>query len=133
MRTLSLFDRVVNNALLKTALLQQAHFLNGYKLESGLNDYAIELLKRVALYNKMPEGLPANTEFRFGGVFPEQGDKQLLLFHCVSDHLKEGKVMNIPFSAYEDIAKDAIADKIFEQDADFPEVSQWFLEKSLKE
>ncbi len=102
------------------------------QLESGLNDCAIELLKRVALYNKMPEGLPAITKFRFGGVFPEQGDKQFLLFHCVSNQLKESKVVNIPFSAYEDLAKGAIADKIFEQDADFPEVSQWFLDKSLK-
>ena len=102
------------------------------QLESGLNDCAIELLKRVALYNRIPEGLPANTEFRFGGVFPEQGDNRFLLFHCVSDQMKEGKVVNIPFSAYEDLAKDSMVEKIFEQDAEFPEVSQGFLDKILK-
>lgn len=80
----------------------------------------------------MPEGLPADTEFRFGGVFPEQGDNRILLFHCVSDQLKEGKVVNIPYSAYEDLTKDSMVEKIFEQDAEFPEVSQGFLDKILK-
>lgn len=101
------------------------------QLESGLNDCTIEVLKHVALYKRMPKGLPSDTEFRFGGVVPEDGDNRFLLFHCVSSSLDESKVVTLPYSSYEDMAKDSMIEKIFEQDADFPEISQTYLNKIL--
>jgi len=101
------------------------------QLESGLNDCAIEIMKKAMLYRNLPEGLPVDTEFRFGGVFPEKGNNRFLLFHCVSEQLDEDKVVTLPYSAYEDIAKDSMPDKIFEQEAEFPEVSQAYLNKIL--
>ena len=103
------------------------------QLESGLNDCAIEVLKHIALYKRMPEGLPEDTEFRFGGVMPEKGDNRFLIFHCVSPSLDESKIVSLPFSSYEDLANDSMIEKIFEQDADFPEVSQAFLNRILKQ
>ena len=102
------------------------------QLESGLNDCAIEVLKHVALYKRMPEGLPPDTEFRFGGVVPEEGGNRVLLFHCVSPNLDKSKIVTLPYSSYEDLAKDAMIEKIFEQDADFQEVSQAFLRLILR-
>ena len=102
------------------------------QLESGLNDCAIEVLKYIALYKRMPEGLPADTEFRFGGVVPEEGDNRFLLFHCVSPSLDESKVVTFPYSSYEEMAKDSMIEKIFKQDADFPEVSQAYLRLILR-
>ena len=81
----------------------------------------------------MPEGLPEDTEFRFGGVMPEKGDNRFLIFHCVSPSLDESKIVSLPFSSYEDLANDSMIEKIFEQDADFPEVSQAFLNRILKQ
>ena len=110
----------------------EAAVINGnYALESGLNDCTIEVLKHVALYKRMPKGLPSDTEFRFGGVVPEDGDNRFLLFHCVSPSLDESKVVTLPYSSYEDMAKDSMIEKIFEQDADFPEISQTYLNKIL--
>lgn len=101
------------------------------QMESGLNDYAIEILKNVALFKHIPKGLPADTEFRFGGVLPLAGNNRSLFFHCVSPSLDASKIVNVPYSSYEDIAKDSMLDEFFKQDADFLEVSQTFLNKIL--
>ena len=89
------------------------------------------MLKHVALYKRMPKGLPSDTEFRFGGVVPEDGDNRFLLFHCVSPSLDESKVVTLPYSSCEDMANDSMIEKIFEQDADYPEISQTYLNKIL--
>ena len=101
------------------------------QLESGLNDCVIEVMKHIALYKNLPEGLPADTEFRFGGVVPEEGDNRFLLFHCISSSLDEGKIVTVPYSVYADMANDPMMEKIFEQDAEFPEVSQGYLNKVI--
>ena len=103
------------------------------QLESGLDDCAIEMMKKVMLYSKLPDGLPADTEFRFGGVFQDGESERYLLFHCVSDHLDEDRVVKLPYSTYEDMAKESMLHKLFEQDAEFPEVTQAFLKRLLKE
>lgn len=99
------------------------------QLESGLNDCAIEVMKHVMLYNHPVEGLPDNTEFRFGGIFKENRGDHSLYFNCLSDLLDKSLVVHLPFSAYEDLTKDPMVEKLFEQDADFMEVSQSFLKQ----
>ena len=102
------------------------------QLESGLNDCAIEVMKKVMLYNRPIEGLPENTEFRFNGVFKENGENHSLLFNCLSDLLDKSMVVHLPYSAYEDLANDPMVEKLFEQDFDFMEVSQTYLKQLLK-
>ena len=57
-----------------------------------------------------------------------------LLFNCITrEKVEPGKekVMMVPYDIYEEMEKDGIAPRAFEQEAEFPEVSQDFLKSFL--
>ena len=105
------------------------------ELESGLDDRVIEFMKLILTGKKRPESVPEGAVLRFGAVVPDNdGNPKTLLFHCITkERVAPGKekVMMIPYDVYEDMAKDDIAPRIFEQEAEFPEVSQAFLKQFL--
>ena len=105
------------------------------QLESGLDDRVIELLKLVMTGKNRPENVPANAELRFVSIVPNNsGNPNKLLFRinngtqCSPD---EQKVMMIPYEAYLNLDKEPMTRKMFEQDAEFPEVSQEYLRMVL--
>ena len=105
------------------------------ELESGLDDRVIEFMKLIFTGKKRPESVPEGAVLRFGAVVPDNdGNPKTLLFHCITkERVAPGKekVMMVPYDVYEDMAKDDIAPRIFEQEAAFPEVSQAFLKQFL--
>jgi len=105
------------------------------ELESGLDDRVIELLKMVITGKKHPKDLPADVELRFVAAVPDNGgEPKTLMFRCVTgkeNNSKDQKVMMVPFEVYKDLDKEPMARKMFEQEAEFPEVSQAFLRRLL--
>ena len=105
------------------------------QLESGLDDRVIELLKMVMTGKNHPKDLPENAELRFVAAVPDNGgEPKTLMFRCVTgkeNNSKDQKVMMVPFEVYKDLDKEPMARKMFEQEAEFPEVSQAFLRRLL--
>ena len=102
------------------------------QLESGLDDRIIELMKDVACYDNPPEGFPEDTEYRFCCVLPEEGEPEKILFECYFPKLSDNAFMPVPYEFYQNLEKEPMTNKIFEQMADFPEVSHSFLLEILK-
>ena len=107
------------------------------QLESGLDDRVIELLKMVVTgKNRRPADVPEDVVLRFVMVVPgNDGKPKSLMFNCATGERlspKEQKVMMVPYEIYEDLDKEPMARKMFEQEAEFPEVSQEFLRQLLR-
>lgn len=105
------------------------------QLKSVLDDRVIELLKLVLTGKNRPRNVPANAELRFVSVVPDNCENpQKLLFRISSgmqDTPNEQEVMMVPYEAYFDLDKEPMTRKMFEQDAEFPEVSQAYLRTLL--
>lgn len=102
------------------------------QLETGLNDRIIEFMKDIACYNTPHEGLPKDTEYRFACLLPNAEKPETVLFECVFPKLRDNAYLPVPFEFYKTLEKEPMTNKLFEQKADFPEVSQTFLRKVLK-
>lgn len=102
------------------------------QLESGLDDRAIEFLKYILLHNDRANGIPEDAILRFVDYGNEDGEKIINLL-AFSPRQNNPRCFSVPFAVYEDIIADPISKKVFEQDADFPEVSQDFLKMALSE
>lgn len=107
------------------------------ELDAGLDDTVIEFMKIVFFGKKRPEGVPEGAILRFVTVVRDNDDNpKTLLFNCItSERVAPGKekVMMVPYDVYEDMAKDNVAPRLFEQDAEFPEVSQAYLKRFLED
>jgi len=105
------------------------------QLEYGLDDRVIELLKMVMTGKNHSKDLPENAELRFVAAVPDNGgEPKMLMFRCVTGKENaptDQKVMMVPFEVYKDLDKEPMARKMFEQEAEFPEVSQEFLRQLL--
>lgn len=98
------------------------------QLESGLDDRVIELMKMVITGKNRPVDVPEDVVLRFVMVVPgKDGKPKSLMFNCITGGRhspNEQKVMMVPYEIYEDLDKEPMARKMFEQEAEFPEVSQ---------
>ena len=105
------------------------------QLESGLDNRVIELLKLVMVGKNRPKDVPAGAEIRFVMLVPDaNGAPKTLLFKFDNYGQKtpdDPKVMMVPYEAYLDLDKEPMTRKMFDQDEEFPEVSQWFLKTLL--
>ena len=105
------------------------------ELESGLDDNVIEFLKYVFSGKSRPADVPEDAVLRFVSLVHDKDDRPTtLLFRCITrEKVEPGKekVMMVPYDIYEEMEKDGIAPRAFEQEAEFPEVSQTFLKSLL--
>lgn len=102
------------------------------QLESSLDDKAIEFMKYILLHNNRTNGIPEDAILRFVDCGNEDGEK-IINFLAFSPGQNNPRCFSVPFAVYEDIIANPISKKVFEQDADFPEVSQDFLKMALSE
>ena len=105
------------------------------ELESGLDDYVIEFLKYVLSGKNRPKDLPEDAVLRFAALVSDKdGRPTSIAFNCITrERVAPGKekVMMVPYDIYEEMKKDGIAPQAFEQEAEFPEISQAFLKRFL--
>ena len=105
------------------------------ELESGLDDYVIEFLKYILSGKNRPKDLPEDAGLRFAALVSDKdGRPTSIAFNCITlKRVAPGKekVMMVPYDISEEMKKDGIAPQAFEQEAEFPEISQAFLKRFL--
>lgn len=104
-------------------------------LEAGLDDRALEFMKYIFLHRNRPENLPEDVQYRFIAVAPEQESdpsKKKVILQCIVPGKGSVGMLPLPYDFYQGIVSDGVGEKIFMEEADFPEVSQHVLDELMK-